>query len=269
MFTKNVGRPMLASDIADRYFEKITYNDVFMRDYSFVATLRALVAPRIGDNVVHFNYKESSYTASDIHGISDDKVISLVIGRRLYENRLAIFGLTARAEDNEAILATFDRNFTSLNSGWTEMADVKAFVSANMDARFYINETSKSAYVIVSRPTLAKYHFLQALIPRYLPWFFRCTTRDELEGALIKSCTLKSSLEYERIIAEIAGRFDLRKVLIRSVIGGFEKSARSVQIRRVEEELSRINRSIEENLDLFTRLCEKRDNQSIQLRTEL
>ena len=69
MFKAVINSSPLVSDVANDYFQNIT-GDSFQSDVSFLATLRALVAPRMqeGDSI-YVNYRRSNFTADDVRNI--------------------------------------------------------------------------------------------------------------------------------------------------------------------------------------------------------
>ena len=267
MFTRNVGQPLLASEIGDRYFERIVrYGEIYMRDYSLVATIRALLHSRMpADDTLVIRYRDTSLDAGACRHSDFKTVIDSMFIRGDKSNLFCLTNLSGNQQEGEKVLEALDSLFVEGMDGYHELTDVKAFVSVNMDARFYINSETKTTLVVVNRLTMSKYHFLQALISRFIPWYFADKPLTEQDRALVKSCSVRQSSDYERIIAEYADQIDLRKVQIQMIIGDFEKNARKEQIKNADRELSRVNDSIRENLEQFTRLCDKRDRAMVQL----
>ena len=66
MFKTSITATPLTTDAANSYFQNIT-GDKFGNDDSFLATLRALVAPRIKDEEsIHLIFGSSSYDTNAI-----------------------------------------------------------------------------------------------------------------------------------------------------------------------------------------------------------
>ena len=71
MFRTVIRSTQLTSDVADSFFQNIR-GDGFQNDFSFLSTLRALVAPRMKDNdeTINLLFKSNVYSSSAIGNVS-------------------------------------------------------------------------------------------------------------------------------------------------------------------------------------------------------
>lgn len=76
MFKKSIVATPLTTDTADDYFQNIR-GEKFGQDNSFLATLRALVAPRIKDGeCLTLRFSTSSYDAQTISSVPANNAVS-------------------------------------------------------------------------------------------------------------------------------------------------------------------------------------------------
>ena len=201
MFNKAIGQTSLTSDAANSFFK--IHGDQFDDDRSFIATLRALLHSRSGDDNIRFACTGSNYNRESINGADSNAVFSATVNIARYGiNTLILHRLYA--EDNSAVLKRFDDDFCKEYSNFRELMDLRQFVSKYMNARFYISETTHQTVILVEDLNLRKYHFLQTLIPRYFPWYFSESPVTDEEKALIATLTNRYAIEYERVITEFA-----------------------------------------------------------------
>lgn len=262
MFNKAIERTSLTSNVANSFFFKIHGNH-FNGDCSFLATLRALLYSRSGDDDVRFIVGGSRYAPVNIENSSSRAVFEATISPSRYGvNTLILHEL--RAEDNSAVLKKFDDDFCKEYNNFRELMDLRRFVSKYMNARFYISEAEHKTVILVEDLNLRKYHFLQTLIPRYFPWYFVEKPITDGEKELITTLTNRYAIEYERLIAEFASRIDFRAHAIRSVLGSYEQSARSEQLRMVEQELNENMTRIERTMSTYQALVSQRDDLNVR-----
>ena len=261
MFNKAIGQTSLTSDAANSFFK--IHGDQFDDDRSFIATLRALLHSRSGDDNIRFACTGSNYNRESINGADSNAVFSATVNIARYGiNTLILHRLYA--EDNSAVLKRFDDDFCKEYSNFRELMDLRQFVSKYMNARFYISETTHQTVILVEDLNLRKYHFLQTLIPRYFPWYFSESPVTDEEKALIATLTNRYAIEYERVITEFASRIDFRSYTIRAVLGSYEQNARGEQLRRVEREIADNMARIERTMSTYQTLIGQRDDLNVR-----
>lgn len=230
MFNKVICQTPFTVDVMGRFFQ-ITGDD-FCADYSFLATLRALLHRRAGNDSLVFAVR-TMYVDTP-----EEAMEALYASVGACANTLWFFTLQANEQNGDKIMEGLDdvvNGFAARYDGWREAQDLKLFVQsrAGLHARFYISESRKSAVIIAHHFSMRQYHFIQALTPRLLPWYFEEKLTDR-ELALVQSLTNRLPADYERLLSEFVAEIDVRGFVIRSVIGGFEKKTREAEVQRTE-----------------------------------
>ena len=126
-------------------------------------------------------------------------------------------------------------------------------------ARFFINRDCKTTIIFAERIDYRRWHLLQALIPRFMPWFFEeKVTQEEFE--LIQSLTYKDSGKYEELIANFATKFDFRTPLLRKKLAGFEIQTEQAALDSVRHNIRDVRNAMERAMsdysDYYTALQE-------------
>lgn len=228
------------SNIANEFFS--IGGDTFINDCSFLSTMRALLHKRCNGSEVLFGHRGFNTTGMSTTQLEPKQVFDVIWSVPFGENRLQICNLTGTTEDNAATFALYDdpdRGFSAQYPDYVEAKDLRLFVQnrGKLNARFYISERFKDTLVICEDLSLPTYHLLQSLTPRLFPQFFVDSPLDNEELALLDSLTYRTATEYERLIAILANRIDLRSHLIKTIIGDFEKSSRREEIKRTKKEI--------------------------------
>lgn len=253
MFNRILDDLTLSSDIAGNVFRNIR-GDGYNGDRSFVATLRALLHPRIGDDVVRMNLTSSNFGRSGMRGVDSKTLIGASVGD-LREGRLQIHNVSASdSEDRKAffdILDSTDTGFLKLFNNYHEMTNIREFVAPAMNARFYTSEEKKNTVIFVESMNTMKWHYIQSFCPRYFKWYFESSPISEEEKSLLQSLVKRSSDDYERIIEEIASKFDMRSYLIESMVGDLERGARRQQLDRIDQNISEVRAKLERYMSQY------------------
>lgn len=268
MFTKNIQTPALATPVADQYFKDFPCEGSFSRDQSFIAAIRALVPPRVQPGQgVRLSLRECTLRDNDFSGVEDAIAVRAVIGGLDKNDNLVLVNLSSRPDDNEKMIKLLDKAFISVNPTFTELDVLKKFFAENMDARFYIDAERHVTVIVVNRMTHSRYHLLQSVIPRYLPWYFtKEKPLDEMEKALCAAALKRESEPFEELLERFANeRYDMRSITIKALIGDFERQSRKAQIENATNRYEEAIRRIEENNDALRRLIEEKDEAMIRL----
>lgn len=254
MFNNYIESVTLVNDIANQVFRNIA-GDTYNGDTSFIATLRAVLAPRVGDNTVRLFFNTTTideYTIKE-HGIKaivDSACTSLDAG--------VIQILSVQSRYDAARNAFFDKlddadkGFLKTFNGFEDLPDVRDYISKVARTRFYINPSTKTSFVVVEKMNNRLWHYIQAFIPRLVRWFFESNPVTEEEKALFTSLTRKVSVEYEALIEKFAEKYDLRAYAIKSIIGDLEKRSRERQISDVSRAIERAREELARLLDAYT-----------------
>ena len=245
MFSKTLSDLSLANDIANNAFWHIrgSYNN---DDRSFVATLRALLLPRVGDDKIKLDFSRGTFSDTQIRDNPLKAIINASFGSFERGSLLVHSAEASRPESRKALFDAFDEKFVKECKGFQELTNIKEFVAPVMNARFYTNEESQISVVLVESMSMRKWHYIQSFIPRYFKWYFADKPLTTEETALLASLTRRSPDEYERLIEGFAKKFDMRTFLVKNVFGDLERRSRKNELDRADRELHQLRESIEE-----------------------
>ena len=274
MFTREIRRTTLTSETANEIFPNIT-GGTYKNDVSFVATLRAILDPRIeADDSVNVVFTNSSYSFDTIKTSSKSAVFEAIlesaIDPRDNKNQILIHSLVNGSdEDNSATIQYIRENIESQYEGYRRLEDLSLFVKKLVEADFYINENLQNTIIIANQLEVKKVHMIQSLIPRLVPWYFKETPElSDAERALLISLTKTSAIEYQELIEEFSKRYDFRSLQIKKQLHGFESVFEKRQLREIERAISDIEQNL---LSLESRYSEhlKRRDEKMMMRLGL
>lgn len=265
MFSKNFYYLTLTSEIADDLFPNI-FGDCYSNDASFIATLRALVAPRMSkDDTICLRVRTISPRESYLRDYGETDKIAYLSDYCIDNNTILVCGFNGASEKNRsAALETIDDSFTRVYPKFSELKDLSAFVAKQANMRFYINEEDRSVVVFVDNLNLRLYHYVQSLISRLLPWYFKDKPLEDQERKLVKSLIQRTATGYERLIEEFANKYDFRRKKIEKLLGGFETAAKRQHLRIVDNELNNIENSIDRNVNQYRDYIRQREAKMIE-----
>lgn len=251
MFKSVINSTPLVSDAANSFFQNIS-GDYFQRDATFLSTLRALVAPRIGaGESIYLSFSETNYTAAHVR---ENSVRAMLDAICEYSNALSgrtgqiqIHNFTSQSqEDNYACLELVKSSLENYCDGWHRLNKVTDFFRKTFYVLCFINPEKKSVYLFTDRMDVKKMHYLQCSIFAFLPWYFDPTEGvSELEMELINSLREKKSDKYEDCIARIASQYDFRTQRIRNLLSGFETRYERLECEKVQREIQQYINEIE------------------------
>lgn len=258
MFRNVITSTPLTSTAANGYFNNIT-GDSYKNDFSFISTLRALVAPRLpdGENVRLF-FSETTIPKRLAEESGEIRIINM-ISRQF---NIGVFGSngvinihsfsSSEPESNELQMKAVDSGFDKQFSGWHRLQKVTDFYRKSFSVSCYINTELKNVCLFVDKMTMQKLHYLQCSIFAFLPWYFdpeKGVTDIEME--LINSLREKHPDKYVECITKIASQYDFRTERIRSLLKGFETRYERIEYERASQdiqayidEINRLNRKI-------------------------
>ena len=268
MFNKNLGMvdPFI-SDVADQYFANIIGTS-FREDWSFLATLRALLFRRMpeGESLT-LNIYRKDYGRGTISKHDPEPMM-----RAIFETEPDTISVIDYRTDDDGITALFnlvDNEETGYAkfSGSEEQKDIEDRVKNYANIRFYVNRERRYSVILVHNMDLRKYHFIQTFVIRALPWYFvgAPDCLDDLDKNLIKSFREKYAPDYEAAIAELGKLIDFRAAAIKMILGNFEKYAHEAEANGVKNNLNDLRRQIAENEQRYKQLIERINEQNIRL----
>lgn len=224
MFKAIINSTPLTSDIANDFFN--IYGSAFNEDISFIATLRALVAPRMQEGEsLYFRLSRSSYSAGEIASVPVDRAIRAICDTRHMEgSTIRVHHFEGRnQDDNYASLELIKSSFTSTYEGWSKLDKVTEFFRKTFRVLCFVNPERKQAVIFTDTLDIRKFHYLQCSIFAFLPWYFdpkKGVSSEEME--LIRSLREKTPEKYVDCIARIAEKYDFKTAKIHKLLDGFE-----------------------------------------------
>lgn len=268
MFKRSVSNTPLTTDAANLFFQDIT-GEAYGSDFSFLASLRALVKPRLpeGESVSVF-FGKSDFNAAIISETPARRMVEMICSNMYRGNGYVyIHNLASRDEaNNVANIELLKSKFTEVYPGWQQLERVSEFYHKSFKCLCFINPETKSATVFVEQLNLQKLHYLQISILAFLPWYFNPETgltADEF--ALVESLRKKDSAEYEAALAKLATLYDFESARIKQLLSGFEIRFEQRECQRVENNISNIDRDIQSLGRQFADLNKRRKEESIRL----
>lgn len=263
MFQDCINSTDLTNQMANAFFcEKITADNAYNDDVSFISTLRALVYPRLKDGErlnLYFNSK--MFVKGTIDKNSDREVLGAMFSGFNVDNQITITSINSDNDSNKAMFDVLERGFCKENDRWSRLEKVTEFFRKSFYSVCFINPEIKSVVLFVEKLNLRKLHYLQCSIFALLPWYFdpeKGVTQSEMD--LINSLREKTSDKYYECIHEFAEKFNFRDEYIRQSLCGFEHKYEEIQAKRIKEQIDRVMYSIDDLRDRLTkRMVEKRD----------
>ena len=237
MFRTTITESPLVSQTASSFFTNIT-GEYVLGDCSFLATLRALVAPRIGsDESLRLSFSTSRYTSTNISGSSTRQVMNAIVGQGIRTGKsgeFAIHSFNAEDEANVAAMRVVESEFAKVCSGYHQLEKMTAFFRKSFPVLCYINPERKNVVIFVEKINLKKLHYLQCAILAALPWYFNPEEGvSELEMELLQSLRENTEEKYVNCIAKIASTYDFRTAQIKQLLEGFESKYQRVECRSI------------------------------------
>nr|WP_290461268.1 hypothetical protein [Acutalibacter muris] len=248
MFKNSIVSTPLTTDAANAYFSNIT-GQKYGNDNSFLATLRALVAPRMKEeDAIVLKFGRTDYNAGAIRSVPGDRAVRAICDSYYLddaEGNVIIHNLTADTDSNLANLQILDSYFVGHYMGYHRLEKVKEFYRKAINVDCYINPEKKNVILFVDKLDNKKLHYLQQSILAILPWYFDPSNGvSELEMELIQSLRETTSEKYEDCLARVAEKYDFKTARIRQLLGGFETRFERMECDRVRGEIEDYDRRI-------------------------
>lgn len=257
MFNRELDRLTLTSEIANEVFPNI--NGVnFNYDTSFLATLRALVAPRMAKkDTLYLDVRTYTYREAALKEYGDEDSIRMLTDG-IGNNTILVCGFcSGRESDNKASMKVVDNAFLRYFDGYEEIKDLRAFAAKQADMRFYINEKTKSTVIFIEGMNLRLYHFAQSFVSRFLPWYFKKKPLEDNERELVRALIQKTATGYEKLIEEFSEKYDFRSIKIKKMVGGIANRTKVNQLAQVQRNIADRERKLEEIRERFQALAEE------------
>lgn len=240
MFRAIISSTPFTSDVANDFFQNIV-GDNFNRDISFVATLRALVAPRMqeGDRL-RFSTTNSSYSATEVSSIPAKTAVKEICAAEYMDSGdIRVHNFAHRnQEDNYANMELMKSTFCTVYTGWHRLDKVTEFFRKTFYVLCFVNPDTKQVLIFTEGMDIRQFHYLQCSIFAFLPWYFdpqKGVTPEEME--LIQSLREKTPEKYEVCLAQLAGNYDFKTAKIRKLLAGFETRYERLECTKMQHSI--------------------------------
>lgn len=248
MFRDILRTTPLTTDTANSVFNGKIDGELIHGDATFLATLRALVSPRMKDGEsLYFKHHHTNYTARQFNnsqiGTKRDTLRDFADSER---GTICIHEFNSYTdEDNKVWMDFADEDFCAANPGFAKLEKVTAFFRKSFGVSCFINVETRCVQLFTTRLDAARIHYLQCGIFAYLPWYFDPKEGvSELEMELISSLREKSSAPYLDVMSRIASQYDFRTKKIEMKLRGFETAVEKRELADVESSIASLNREI-------------------------
>lgn len=245
MFYEDLRNSGLTNNVANDVMGRISGPEI-IGDLSMLATLRALVFPRLEENKT-FNYEyrsiiSKSEDTSYLNGTFDEKL----------NDRLLLYRIMYPSSDTKRI-EEFDSYMAEhLTKGWEEETKIRKFCESWFKVRIYINEKNNAVHIYAFNLDKAKLHFLESVTPLWYPKFKEIKELTETERRLCKALSLKDGFEeFKNIIDEIANNLNLQEEWLATKIKELHRQVISNEIESREHQATSIRESIKEALQHY------------------
>ena len=202
----------------------INYQD----DATFMETLAALLCDRAEDKIYCINHCPVTMSATEA-------VINNVIGRM-------------RNDCTNIAVVRVDRSVIGMNSlsdiplpeGFSELKDFELFLKQkNCDTRLFTGEQERAAIIVMERPTPIQWHYIQAAIPRLLPWYFRDKPLNAEEKMLLDTPSKSDGwILYHEYLDVLAKQKNLKQLRIAKLLTNFAKAMREKELAAARNDLT-------------------------------
>jgi len=267
MFSKTIYTTTLTNDVANRLFCNVTAKS-YSSDMTFTATLRALLHKRLPvSEPVNLSLKQIGLSRGDLEAAAANSCMDVFTnGINPTDSTSNIHIVYAANNDSgKKMLELVEVNWKKHLKTYTPCEDLRLFYIKTLNGLFYVDEANKSTVIFLDSCDVKKYHALQMMIPKYLPWLFVDTPLSKKETALLKSLGNRSSGDYERIIEDFANDFDMRSEIIRSKLAGFETVFERQQINDATNSISEYERQYSMHLKTLQKVLSQINEQKILL----
>ena len=273
MFNKNLGTCPLTDSDSNSFFTNIIGEYIwdFRGDYSLLALTRALLYDRIkADEVFKICIGSMNYRGGIFGGHSPEDIIHSIFSRM---NGYSIMVISADSDPDSNgaffdVLDNTDHGFvkTFREYNFHEANDLRQFAeNSRIKARFYISEEFRATAIAVDKMDLRSYHFIAALVPRFVKCWLDEKPITQEEVALCKSLTLNRPAEYERLLESFCSKIDFRSHKIKKMLSGYEARIREQRIEETQSTIEAIRADIERNNERHRNLIARLDDANIRL----
>lgn len=264
MFKTVIENTQMTSGVANSILGHIS-GDSWNGDFTFLSTLRALVAPRMqeGDRL-NILFEEVNHLYERAPSNEFGRVVSTCFNpnRRFNKNVITVYNLASvKPEIRHSWLELLKTTFCEAYAGWHRLEKVTEFFIKAFYVLCFVNPETRQVAIIADSMDIRRMHYLQCSILAFLPWYFDPSSGvspEEME--LIQSLREKTSTKYKDCIEKIAKKYDFRAASIRKLLTGFETKYEAIERSRTLQDINRLEDTIREyNAAISGKLITLRD----------
>ena len=278
---KSIKETVFTSDLSNSCLGNIRHRtennmDSPADDVSFISTLRALLMNRIPkEEIVDIDTYRTTYSKSALSNATPDNCMGAIFSD--IDAKIGIIYISpADRESADYTMELIRNHFINwrrkrTEKEYSELIDLSLYLKRfNVDAQIYTCEETKSTVIAIVLPRsgsdqFSKFHILESLIPRFLPWYFREKPLTELEFNLLSSLHEKRADNYIQYVNQIAENFDFRSYEIEQIVGGFYDRYYSNQILYIKREIEDIDSCVEDCFQKVSSCISHKNNLNIRL----
>lgn len=270
MFRQVISKTPLTTEAADAFFTNIT-GASYSGDKSFLATLRALMYPRMpaGAKISQRFYTANiskDYTTEHnqrdiVHAACQDWDVN-------GKDYLVVCNVNNRDEDaRKACLDAIQNDFPKAFKGWHSMDKVTDLYRKSYRVLCYINPDKRSTILFVDNLNVRRVHYLGVCIMAILPWYFNAEQgMTDLEKKLLFSCKeIESEEPYMACLEEIAKQWNFEEARTRKLLSGFEAKYERVALDEIQRQINRSYEEVQQYENSIASLFERIADQNIRL----
>lgn len=249
MFKNAIQDTPLTTMAADDYFPNVIGSS-YCGDVSLVATLRALIAPRMSkDDRLIVRFGQSSYNAAVVSSAPVNRMLEQICCDYPLRDEGYMFihsFASNKQENNIACMELVRRQFCESYPTWQQFPDITEVMKSVVNVLCFVNPETRSTILFVEKLNLQNLHFLQAAIIGVVPWYYQLGTEiSPLEKELMQSFLEKTSDKYLACLAKFVELFDFEALRLKRLLTGFETRQMRNQLQQVERNLSNKRRDFD------------------------
>lgn len=257
MFKNEVRYTPLTAEAVDGFFSNITGDNAVYNDNTLLATARALLYPRIGDNEIQIITR---ILPTDFKSLNFDRLKISLNGARFFEE-IAIIGNNYGPSTDDV-----KKWFLEMFPEYHEIEKIRAYYSKSFECCCLVNKETRSSVVFVENLGIKELHFLQLSMLVMVPWYFNGEKLTPLELRLINSLNQPDSDVYLNCLKEYYKELNLKEYKTKTLLNGVESVIERNKIERITREIADINRRIDDmNLNFREILAVKREKDTMLL----
>ena len=246
MFSEALRQTPFTGGVADEVFPHILGDTYRHGDNTFVATMRAVLHPRMKDGErAIMRITMSGYSTDQIEHASKRRLVDALYNDRGYaRDTLVIHILRGSEESNKKALEKVSSAFTEVYTSFSAVDRFSMFFKKNFNSLCFIDIERRKTVLFVEDIGLREWHLLQRGITILFPWFFegeKMFGKDDLEYKLLNALNQKTPTKYVELLKQLAEPYDFRKLKIKQLLSGFEH-------RMEQQEIDNIRRQIDDCL---------------------